>query len=302
MSNETQTAERAAPVINIEPEPQPLMRQQDAPRRAQVVQPIEDRPAGRAQAIERVIVRYADEHMPELFAALAAAQGAFKDLERTRTARITSAKANYAFDYETLSDVIEATKEGLAANGLAVMQFPFPSQTALTLRTMLTHAAGGWIYNDLTATIDGTDPRSVASVVTYLCRYARKAMLGVAAAYDDDAEAASQQRVDKAGGAPQPAQRVSQQKAETKPAETKPAAAGPPSPKGIVVEQGEKNGAWFVRLDTGFVAATRDKALGESLNGLAESKRRVELVATPPKTAGYAPTLTKIQVLADGAA
>ena len=297
MSDETKAAERPQPVV-LDLEPAGLAARAEEPRRAQIVTPISERP-GQTMDVSRVIVRHTAE-IGELFGALALAQGKFKDLERTRTARIESAKARYAFDYETLADVIEATKEGLAENGLSVMQFPFPSRSEITIRTLLGHSSGQWIYNDLSAALDGTDPRSIGSGITYLCRYARKAILGLAADYDDDAEAASGPK-----DAPQAAQRRSAQAAPVPLAAVAPPAAAAPAPtgpsrEGLITDVIERGGGWFVKLDSGFFAGTKVAATAETARALQAAGRRVRLDVTPPADPKkYAPWIAEIVVLTD---
>lgn len=185
---EPATKEQTPPIDWPEPSALP------APR-AQVVHRIDDDriPSGKTQPIERAIVRHSEE-IDQLFAALAVAQGGFDEVERTLTAQVESRRTGgkYAYEYETLADIIRATRKPLSENGLALMQFPFPGQQSITIRTMLTHKSGQWIYNDLTAALaGGLDPQSVGSGITYLMRYARKAILGIAAGYDDDGAAAT---------------------------------------------------------------------------------------------------------------
>lgn len=161
--------------------------------RQQMVHRLEDeRGASKTQQIERVIVRHSDE-IDQLITALAIAQGGFDELDRTLTAQVESRRTGgkYEYEYETLADVIRATRKPLSENGLAVMQFPFPGRESITIRTMLAHKSGQWICNDLTASLVSLDPQAIGSGITYLQRYARKAILGLAAGYEDDDGAAA---------------------------------------------------------------------------------------------------------------
>lgn len=283
------------------PEPEALQLRDSAasePRRPQVVQPLDEPRAGRALAVERVLVRHS-EQVAELFGAMAAAQGMFEDIDRTRTARIQSTRANYTFDYETLADVIAATKRGLSENGLSVMQFPFPGQHSVTLRTLVGHKSGQWIYNDLTAAITDTDPKSVASGITYLCRYARKAILGIAAEWDDDAEAATPVTI------PKPAQRKSDQPSPATGGANasvvthvvvEPAIhAGRVAHIGLVSAIDERANGAMVTLDTGFRAATRDAEVVKSLKVWRDTKATVELrTSASSNPAKFAPVIDEI--------
>lgn len=200
-------AEGLGGLIDIRTEPQGIApRSEPIAPRTQVVHRIDDAPgpSGKTQAIERTLVRHSEE-IDQLITALAIAQGGFEEVERTLTAEVESRRTGgkYAYEYETLADVIKATRKPLSENGLAVLQFPFPGRESLTIRTMLAHKSGQWIYNDLTCALPGgLDPQSVGSGITYLQRYARKAILGIAAGYDDDGKAASQALGPQAPAAP----------------------------------------------------------------------------------------------------
>src|SRR3990167_1033263 len=142
---------------------------------------------GQTQPVERIIVRHSEE-IDQLIGALAEASCAFGEVGRTVEATIESRRTGgkFTYEYETLADVIGATRVPLGKHGLAVLQFPFPGASSITIRTMLAHKSGQWIYNDLSATLEGVDPQSVGKGITYLSRYARKAILGISAGYDDD--------------------------------------------------------------------------------------------------------------------
>lgn len=293
---ETTTRERQDSAIDIEPEPANLTTTQE-PRRPEVVRSIEEPRGQKTLAPERVIVRHSDA-IDQLFAALSTAQGAFKDLERTRTARVASTRAQYTFEYETLADVINATKEGLSENGLSVMQFPFPGQHSVTVRTLLGHKSGQWIYNDLTAAISDTSPQAVASGITYLCRYARKAILGVAADWDDDGGAA-------AGGGQAPATpQAAQRRSAQPPAAAQPAKTAAPAHVNVGLSNIGKisdlttNGtAVGVALDSGYKAATRDPEHQKTLRALRASNATVELrCRASSDPAKYAPVIEEILI------
>ena len=186
----------------------------DAPQSDQAEPP---RPVGRAQSpsaaaedqlqVVLSIVRFSPT-CGALFGALATAQGEFTDVERTLKAKIESTRAKYEYAYAPLDEVLSAVRPALSKNGLAIMQFPFTSRGALTVRTMLGHSSGEWMENDLAIGMASSDPQSLGSAITYLRRYALMSNLGVAPAYDDDGQAAvaAQQRQ----GTPQAGQRKSQ--------------------------------------------------------------------------------------------
>ncbi len=276
-------------VADLEPEPQALE------TRPQLVRPVQSPGGQSALAAEALaIVRHSAE-IGALFGALSKAQGAFGNVEKTLKAKVQSRRegaTSYEYLYETLDDVLEAVRPSLSANGIALMQFPFTRSGSLTLRTMLGHESGQWLTNDLVAAISGTDPQSVGSGISYLRRYAVKAILGIAPGIDDDGAAASGQKP-----APiQPAQRKSQ----TEPAEPK---AEKPNVErsnvGIIVEIGEKDGVLAARLDSGFRCATRDKNLSPALLAAKKAGATVELRCKPQTDPKYMPTLVDVLTVID---
>lgn len=186
---DTQEQTKTAPIVEGPPESAPLA------TRSQVM-PREEPAAARTQQAERVIVRHS-EQVDQLFAAMAAAQAeeGFGDIEKTKTARVESRRdgaRSYSYTYETLKDVLNATRPFLGKHGVSFMQFPFPGRESLTIRTLLGHSSGQWLYNDLSAAMSGLDPQAVGSGISYLRRYAAKSILGIAADdEDDDGKAAS---------------------------------------------------------------------------------------------------------------
>jgi hypothetical protein len=96
--------------------------------------------------------------------------------------------------YATLEAVIETARPGLAKVGLAFLQAP-KGQVGMTveLETMLMHGASGeWVRFSTVMPLPKADPQGVGSAITYACRYALMAMLGLPP-LDDDAEATKPQ-------------------------------------------------------------------------------------------------------------
>jgi hypothetical protein len=128
----------------------------------------------------------------ELFTALSKAQGQFQMADR--------AGENEAFKrggkvstYATLAAALEATKEGRAANGLALVQIPSNGAgNNISVTTILGHSSGQWLESTFSVAPLKFDAQGAGSVVTYLRRYAAMAILGIAPE-DDDGNAAVQQ-------------------------------------------------------------------------------------------------------------
>ncbi len=89
--------------------------------------------------------------------------------------------------YSDLASVWDSSRELLAANGLAIIQYGGPDQT---LVTTLAHVSGEWISGIYPlVTSKDRDPQSLGASTTYARRYCLAAILGVVSD-DDDAESA----------------------------------------------------------------------------------------------------------------
>lgn len=129
------------------------------------------------------------EQIGELAAALCLAQSQYKPVQKSCTAEIRSAKGSYSYKYADLADTIDATKDALAANGLAVSQLPsieYKSDMAeVTVTTILMHSSGQRIVSRIMLRGPSGRPQEIGSAITYARRYAYQAMIGVAAEDED---------------------------------------------------------------------------------------------------------------------
>lgn len=131
---------------------------------------------------------FMSEEIGELAAALAAAQGGFTFAVKENTADMGQKGGRRK--YADLQNVIEAVREGLSRNGLAVIQSPMPNPSGVTLRTTLAHKSGQWIASELSLPNDRMGGiQGMGSALTYARRYALAAMVGVAQDDDDGAQA-----------------------------------------------------------------------------------------------------------------
>lgn len=125
------------------------------------------------------------EPINELAAALAKAQaliqGAVKD----------STNPHFKSRYADLASVWDACRKPLTDHGLSVAQTTGTAEDGrVRVTTLLLHASGQWIADDLLMKPVKDDPQGVGSCITYARRYALAAMVGVAPE-DDDGNAAS---------------------------------------------------------------------------------------------------------------
>ena len=122
----------------------------------------------------------------KLIEALAKASLTFKPILKESTNPFFKSK------YADLANVIDATRESLGKNGLAVIQPPFYKREAglVEIMTLLSHSSGEWIKCTLEIPMAKQDAQGVGSAITYGRRYAYSAVLNVASEEDDDANAA----------------------------------------------------------------------------------------------------------------
>jgi len=145
------------------------------------------------------------EQTNELFAALAKAQAAFDPIQRTRTVKVqTKSGGSYEFSYAPLDEVLRATRQALAANGLSVSH-PCEIKEGVTLccGTRISHASGQWAESCLEVNRPSA-LQEVGSALTYMRRYTLTGLLGVVADEDDDGNAASGNHAEFADREPSP--------------------------------------------------------------------------------------------------
>jgi hypothetical protein len=122
---------------------------------------------------------YQSEQINELIGALAKAQGeicpAIKD----------SANPFFKSKYADLSSVMNACKEPLSKNGLAVLQTTDYKEGQLFLLTTLAHSSGQWMRSLLPVVTEKNNAQGIGSAITYMRRYALSAMVGITGEDDD---------------------------------------------------------------------------------------------------------------------
>ena len=157
-------------------------------------------------------MEYQSEHIGALAAALAKAQAGFTFAAKASEAPILSkGKDGKTYQsgkrtYADLQSVLDAVRDGLTANGIAIIQAPMPSKKdGIMLRTTLAHESDEWIASELELPNDRMGGvQGMGSALTYARRYALAAMVGIAQDDDDgetamaESRKAEKQRVQKA--------------------------------------------------------------------------------------------------------
>lgn len=123
------------------------------------------------------------DNIGALAKATAQAQGKMK------AAAKDSANPFFKSKYADLASIWEACRDALAESGLAVFQPARTEGAKVTVTTLLAHADGEWLSEDLTVTAKEESPQAIGSAITYARRYGLAAMVGVAPE-DDDGEMA----------------------------------------------------------------------------------------------------------------
>lgn len=144
------------------------------------------------------------ESIANLAAALSAAQGQFPSVTKGEKANL----GKYSYSYADLASYLDVVRAPLAANGLAVLQFPELQDGMLTVETLLAHASGEWVRSVLSFPVTDDSPQKLGGLITYCRRYALAPILGLASE-DDDAQGKQRQAPAKwqaAPAAPEPAQ------------------------------------------------------------------------------------------------
>ncbi len=128
------------------------------------------------------------ESIKEITTALSKAQVVFKPIKRTEKVDYATSAGRKKYNYAPLDEVIEATREALSANGLAITQTTKLLDGNTILETLLSHSSGEWLSGELYVGKQDQAPQAEGSALTYKRRYGISAMLCVASEDDDDAE------------------------------------------------------------------------------------------------------------------
>lgn len=134
--------------------------------------------------------RFETEQLNELFTALAKAQGTMKPAKKE------SENPYFKSSYADFNSVVEASRQALTTNGLAMIQRILPNGDGISyLATRLCHISGQWIESKMPIVPPKADIQSLGSYITYLKRYAYAAMVGVVTEDDDGEKAMENTRI-----------------------------------------------------------------------------------------------------------
>lgn len=123
------------------------------------------------------------EKIDSLVASLAAAQLEFPKIGKN--------KQGYGYKYADLESVIDATKDGLSKNGLAITQVTSENANGeIVLMTLLAHVSGQYIKGSTKLIIDQKkglgSMQNLGVAITYARRYGLQSILNISADEDTD--------------------------------------------------------------------------------------------------------------------
>lgn len=121
---------------------------------------------------------------PELFAALAKAQGEIENASKN------SANPHFRSKYADLAEVLNTIRPVFAKHGLSLIQSPGFDGSMASVTTVLAHQSGGYMTSTASCVPAKADAQGIGSATTYLRRYGAAAVAGIAQE-DDDGNAAA---------------------------------------------------------------------------------------------------------------
>lgn len=136
----------------------------------------------------------------KLAEALAKAQLAFKAPKKNKHVDFTHNGQRTKYSYADLADVIEAIREPLGSNGLAIIHQLEYDGNFYGLKTTLVHSSGEFVdtwYPLPDPSTNAIKPQAFGSALTYGRRYSVTSLVGIASDEDDDgqiAEPSNQQK------------------------------------------------------------------------------------------------------------
>lgn len=131
---------------------------------------------------------------PEMFAALAAAQGEIENATKNATNK------HLANNYADLGEVLSEIRKVYPKNGLVLLQSPSFDGVYVDIVTVIGHTSGAYITSHLGAAVPMQSIQGVGAGITYLRRYAAAALAGIAQEDADGEAMAAAMQQDQGGG------------------------------------------------------------------------------------------------------
>ena len=132
--------------------------------------------------IENIVVEQEEtcsKNIGQLALALSKAQGEFGAAIKDKK------NPFYKSSFADLSSVIEASRDALVNNEIAILQFPSGDERRTYLTTKVIHSSGEWLESTVGCVPQKPDTQGIGGVITYLRRYSMAAILGITQEDDD---------------------------------------------------------------------------------------------------------------------
>lgn len=115
------------------------------------------------------------EQINEIATALAAAQAEIQNPNKSTENEYFKAK------YADLAEVLNVIRPAFSANGLAIIQTPFTSETGnIGVTTMIAHSSGQWMSDAIEIPAQGKNlAQEAGKAISYLRRYSAAAFCGI---------------------------------------------------------------------------------------------------------------------------
>jgi hypothetical protein len=126
------------------------------------------------------------DSIANLAAALANAQAQFPAIPRNKEVKVVGTRGSYSFRYAPFEEILRATREVRAQNGIAFTQ----SASESSMATVIMHTSGEWIETSVPMMVAQAGMQGMGSALTYASRYGFCKAFGIQADDDDDANAA----------------------------------------------------------------------------------------------------------------
>lgn len=145
---------------------------------------------------------------PEMFAALAAAQGEIENATKNATNK------HLANNYADLGEVLSEIRKVFPKNGLVLIQSPSFDGLYVDIITVIGHTSGAYITSRLGAAVPMASIQGVGAGITYLRRYAAAALAGIAQEDADGEAMAAAMQQDQSGNQGREQRREPQQSSQ----------------------------------------------------------------------------------------
>lgn len=125
------------------------------------------------------------EHINEITLALSKAQGEMQNAEKNKI------NPHFKSKYADLASILDACREPLSKNGLAITQLVSPIPQGTKIITMLSHISGQWIKSEMDLQMENTKMQTFGAAMSYARRYLLSAIVGISQD-DDDGQSANE--------------------------------------------------------------------------------------------------------------